>query len=64
MPFPEISHKCMRVSNIDSQNTTEYVKYFYQDGIVKYDESSTPQIDGTISKETLYSSSQRYNISR
>jgi hypothetical protein len=41
-----------------------YVGYFYSDGIIKYDGFSTPQIDGTISKETLYSSSQRYNISR
>jgi hypothetical protein len=36
----------------------------YPDGIVKYDRFSTPQIDKTLSKETLYSSSQRYNISR
>jgi len=35
--------------------------YFYPDGIIKYDGFSTPQIDGTISKETLYSSSQGYN---
>jgi hypothetical protein len=35
------------------------VGYFYRDGILKYDGSSTPQIDKTISKETFYSSSQR-----
>jgi hypothetical protein len=29
------------------------VGYFYQDRIVKYDGSLTPQIDGTISKETV-----------
>jgi len=40
------------------------VGYFYQDGIVKYDGSSMSRIDGTISKETLDSSLQRYNISR
>jgi hypothetical protein len=35
------------------------VGYFYPDEIIKYDKFSTPQIDGAISKETLYSSSQR-----
>jgi hypothetical protein len=39
------------------------VGYFYQDGIVKL-MGLQPRIDRTISKETLYSSSQRYNISR
>jgi len=29
-----------------------YVRYFYPDGI-KYDGSSTPQIDGAISKKTF-----------
>jgi hypothetical protein len=43
---------------------TKFVGYFYPDGIVKYDGFSTFQIDRTISKETLYSSSQRYNISQ
>jgi hypothetical protein len=40
------------------------VGYFYLDGIVKYDAFSTCRIDrtiDTISKETLYFSSQRYN---
>jgi hypothetical protein len=42
-----------------------FVGYFYPDGIVRYDLFlATPQIDRTISKETIYSSSQRYNISR
>jgi hypothetical protein len=38
----------------------KYVGYFYSDGIVQYDESSTPQIDifRIISKEILYSSSR------
>jgi len=39
------------------RNLEEYifttVRYLYPDGIVKYDGSSTPQIDGTISKEIL-----------
>jgi hypothetical protein len=38
------------------------LRYFYPNGIVKYDKSSTPQIEETISKETLYSSSQTCNI--
>jgi hypothetical protein len=37
------------------------VGYLYPDGIVEYDGSS-PQIDRTTSKETLYSSSQRYVV--
>jgi len=37
-----------------------FVGYFYPDGIIKNDGFSTPQIDGTTSKETLYSSSQGY----
>jgi len=40
------------------------VRYFYQDRIVMDNGSSMPQIEETISKETLYSSSQRYNVSR
>jgi len=53
VPFPEISHKCMRASNIDSHNRTECAGYFYQDGIIKYDRSLTSQIEGTISKKTI-----------
>jgi hypothetical protein len=37
----------------------KFVGYFYLDVIVKYDESSTPQIDGKTSKKTFYSSLQR-----
>jgi hypothetical protein len=42
----------------------KFVRYFYQDAIIKYDGSSTHQIEGTISKETLYFPSQRYNVFR
>jgi hypothetical protein len=38
-----------------------YPLYFYSDGTVKYDGFSTPRIDKTISKKTLYSSSRGYN---
>jgi hypothetical protein len=31
-----------------------YLLYFYPDGIIKYDGFSTFQVDGTISKETLF----------
>jgi hypothetical protein len=37
--------------------------YSYPDEIVEYDGFSMPQIDGTISKETLYFSSQGKDIS-
>jgi hypothetical protein len=39
-------------------NNGNIVEHFYSDGIIKYDRSSMPQIEETISKETLYSSSQ------
>jgi len=38
-----------------------YRIYFYPNGIIKYDGFSTPQVDGTISKEILYLSSEGYN---
>jgi hypothetical protein len=45
------------------ENTRIYVEYFYPDGIVKYDGSSTPQIDGTISKGTLFFFAKIYHLS-
>jgi len=51
----KLARVCTTVAIINQPllNLAIYVGYFYPDGIIKYDGSSMPRIDGTISKKIL-----------